>query len=164
MLADRLVEVLAPVVASAGYDLEDVVVTPAGKRRMVRVAVDKDGGVTLDECADLSRAVSAALDDADDLLGAAPYTLEVSSPGVSRPLTKPRHWRRSIGRLVKVTSVEGATTIGRVTAASEDGAELDVDGDLRTVAYGDVRKAVVQVELNRRLPDDAAATDDEDEG
>lgn len=164
MVADRLVEVLAPVVAAAGYDLEDVVVTPAGKRRQVRVAVDKDGGVTLDECADLSRAVSAALDDADDLLGSAPYTLEVSSPGVSRPLTLPRHWRRSRGRLVKVTFVDGATTLGRVTAATDDDADLDVDGEQRTVSYAAVRKAVVQVELNRRLPDEADAAHDEDEG
>lgn len=146
MLVEPLVERLAPVVRAAGYDLEDLAVTPAGKRRVVRVTVDKDGGVSLDECAELSRAVSAVLDEADDLLGEQPYTLEVSSPGVSRPLTQPRHWRRNVGRLVKVTSSEGVAT-GRVMAASDDAAGLDVDGELRTVPYADVRKAVVQVEL-----------------
>ena len=154
MLAERLVEVLAPVVSAAGYDLEDVAVTPAGKRRVVRVSVDKDGGVTLDECADVSRAVSAALDEADDLLGSQPYTLEVSSPGVSRPLTQPRHWRRNVGRLVTITSTAGAATTGRVVAASDEAADLDVDGEQRTVAYRDVRKAVVEVELNPRPADD----------
>lgn len=151
----RLFDRLAPVVSTAGYDLEDVVVTPAGKRRMVRVTLDKDGGVTLDECAEVSRAVSAALDEADDLLGQQPYTLEVSSPGVSRPLTQPRHWRRSIARLVKVTLADSSATTGRVTAATQEAAVLDVDGTLREFAYADVVKAVVQVELNRRVDEDA---------
>lgn len=145
--ASRLRSRLAPVVEQAGYDLEDVVVTPAGTRRLVRLVVDKDGGVTLDECAELSRGVSSVLDSDDDLLGSQAYTLEVSSPGVSRPLTLPRHWRRARGRLVRVTRTDGATTTGRVVGADTRGATLDVGGEVVTLAYTDVATAVVQVEM-----------------
>ncbi len=95
-----LLDLLAPVVAAAGYDLEDVTVTAAGRRSLVRVIVDADEGVDLDGVADVSRAVSNALDDGDAFAG--PFVLEVSSPGVDRPLTEPRHWRRARGRLVTV--------------------------------------------------------------
>ncbi len=141
---------LAPVVAQAGYDLEDLVVTPAGRRRLVRVVVDKDGGVTLDECAEVSHAVSAALDVDDALLGPGSYTLEVSSPGVSRPLTLPRHWRRNTGRRVRVERTDGTSLLGRVSAADERGATLRLDdGSDVQVAFADVATALVQVELTR---------------
>ncbi|MDQ1682331.1 MAG: ribosome maturation factor RimP, partial [Frankiaceae bacterium] len=98
----RLVQLLEPVVAATGADLEDVQVRAAGRRSVVEVVVDRDGGVTLDDVAEIARVVSEAL-DADDPLGETPYTLEVGSRGVDRPLTLPRHWRRAIGRLVKVS-------------------------------------------------------------
>ncbi|MGH3315887.1 MAG: ribosome maturation factor RimP, partial [Nocardioidaceae bacterium] len=79
-----------------------------------------------------------------------PYTLEVTSPGTDRPLTEPRHWRRNIGRLVKVTPHEGEPVIGRITEAGETTAVLDVDGSSRDVAYADVRKARIEVEFNRK--------------
>jgi ribosome maturation factor RimP len=89
----KLAGLIEPVVAAAGMDLESVRMTVAGKRRLLRVVVDSDHGVSLDDAADVSRDVSAAL-DAGGVLGEVPYTLEVSSPGVDRPLTQPRHWRR----------------------------------------------------------------------
>lgn len=144
---DRLSEAVGSVVGAAGYDLEEVKVTPAGRSRVVRVLVDRDGGVDLDSVADLSREVSAALDDTD-ILGEQPYTLEVSSPGATRPLTLPRHWRRSIGRLVAVTTA-GDRRVGRVTAADDDGADLTVDGKQWRVRYADVTKARVELEFNR---------------
>ena len=98
----RLTGWIEPVVGAAGYDLEELVVTPAGRRSVVRVVVDRDSGVTLDDIAEVSRAVSAVLDENDGDLGRAPYVLEVTSPGVDRPLTEPRHWRRNTGRLVTV--------------------------------------------------------------
>ena len=94
--------------------------TPAGKRRVLRVAVDKDGGVTLDDVAAATREVSRVLDESD-VMGEQPYTLEVTSRGVDRPLTLPRHWRRNLDRLVKVTLDDGATLEGRIVAASDDG-------------------------------------------
>lgn len=95
---ERLLE---PVVRAAGLDLESVRVGSAGRRRLLRVVVDADGGVDLDNIALVSREASARLDDTG-AMGEAPYTLEVSSPGVDRPLTQPRHWRRAVGRLVRV--------------------------------------------------------------
>ena len=92
----RLAGVIRPVVAAAGMDLESVRVTVAGRRRLLRVVVDSDYGVSLDDAALVSREVSAAL-DATNVMGDVPYTLEVSSPGVDRPLTEPRHWRRAAG-------------------------------------------------------------------
>lgn len=98
-------------VEAVGYDLEDLTVARAGRRDVVRVVVDRDGGVDLDDIADVSRAVSQALDETDDGFGVEPYMLEVTSPGVDRPLTENRHWRRNIGRLVKV-AVSGESGAG----------------------------------------------------
>ena len=129
-------------------DVEAVEVTPAGKRRVLRIAVDKDGGVTLDDVADATREVNRVLDDSD-VMGEQPYTLEVTSRGVDRPLTLPRHWRRNTGRLVKVTTHDGRTHTGRVLSADDEAATLDVDGTPRVVALADVTKAYVQIEFNR---------------
>jgi ribosome maturation factor RimP len=147
---EHLLEVLTPVVSATGHDLEDVTVTSAGRRSLVRVVVDADGGVDLDAIADVSRAVSDAL-DADAPGGSAfagPYVLEVSSPGVDRPLTEPRHWRRAAGRLVQVTVGEQTVT-GRVQAADDAGVTLDVDGAPRQIRWGELGKGKVQVEFNR---------------
>jgi ribosome maturation factor RimP len=130
-------------------DVEAVEVTPAGKRRVLRIAVDKDGGVTLDDVAEATREVSRVIDDSD-VMGEQPYTLEVTSRGVDRPLTLPRHWRRNTDRLVKVTLVEGETLTGRITTCDETSATLDVDGTPREVPYADVAKALVQIEFNRK--------------
>src|SRR5499427_6986895 len=97
----ELERLLEPIVRAAGMDLESVRVGSAGRRRLLRVVVDGDGGVSLDDIALVSREVSARL-DATGAMGEAPYTLEVSSPGVDRPLTQPRHWRRAVGRLVRL--------------------------------------------------------------
>lgn len=154
-VAQALRERLEPAVAAAGYDLEDLVVTPAGKRRLVRVVVDKDGGVTLDECAEVSRLVSVALDADDAMLGAAPYTLEVSSPGVSRPLRLPRHWRRNQGRTVKVVRPDGGALVGRLLASDETTATVQPEGgEPVTVSFEDVAKATVQVDLRARADEE----------
>jgi ribosome maturation factor RimP len=142
---DRLVELLGPVVTAEGLDLEDVTITPAGKRRLVRVVVDRDGGVSLDDVAEVSQSVSKEL-DASDLLGGSPYVLEVSSPGVDRPLTEPRHWRRALGRLVKADLRNGSSAEGRVTGADESGVELD---GTRRIEFDDLARGRVQVEFSR---------------
>jgi len=97
--AERIVGLLEPAVAAMGMDLEDVRITSAGRRRLLRIVVDADGGVSLDDIALVSRELSATLDRAA-AMGEAAYTLEVSSPGVDRPLTEPKHWRRAVGRMV----------------------------------------------------------------
>ena len=116
---------------------------------MLRLAVDRDGGVTLDDVAEATRAVSDAIDDAG-AMGESPYTLEVTSRGVDRPLTLPRHWRRNHDRLVKVTTTGGETLTGRIGASDDDGVTLDVEGDARTLGYDEVAKALVQIEFNRK--------------
>jgi ribosome maturation factor RimP len=148
---------LRPIVEQFGCDLEAADIAPAGRRRLLRVLVDRDGGINLDDVADVTRAISKAL-DADDIMGGGAYTLEVSSPGVDRPLTLPRHWRRNVSRLVTVTLTAGGKLTGRIKSASEQTAELDVDGKRQTVAYADVEKAKIQIEFNRAAGDDETET------
>ena len=156
---DRIEAELVDPLKEIGFDVEAVEVTPAGKRRVLRVAVDKDGGVTLDDVADATREVSRVLDDSD-VMGEMPYTLEVTSRGVDRPLTLPRHWRRNVDRLVKATLADGDEVTGRVVGSDETAATLDVDGERRDVAYADVAKALVQIEFNRKSTNTGDEEDD----
>ena len=148
---DRLAEELTGPIGQLGLDLEAVDLTSAGKRRVLRVAIDKDGGVTMDDIADATRQVSRVLDETD-LMGQQAYTLEVSSPGVDRPLTLPRHWRRNTGRLVKVKLRDGEPTIGRIRGTDDAGAVLDVDGKERRLEYAEVQKAKIQIEFKKENP------------
>jgi ribosome maturation factor RimP len=146
---ERVEALVEPVVSAAGLDLEGVEVQSMGRRRQLRVLVDRDGGISLDDVADLSRALSEAL-DADDVMGELPYVLEVSSPGVDRPLTLPRHWRRAKGHLVEVTFADGTTLTGRVSDAGDDAVTLTAtSGDATRVAFADVSRAFVVVEFRR---------------
>jgi ribosome maturation factor RimP len=168
--AEKLAGLLDPVVAATGMDLEGVRVTAAGRRRLLRLVVDADGGVSLDDIAVVSRAASAVLDDST-VMGDLPYTLEVSSPGVDRPLTERRHWRRAIGRLVVAPltappgngadagagpAVAPATIEGRIMGASADGITLDVGGETRQFGYGDLGPGKIKIEF---APIDAPAGD-----
>ncbi|MEV0403671.1 ribosome maturation factor RimP [Actinoallomurus sp. NPDC050550] len=155
-----LMRLLEPVIAGAGFDLEDVIVTPAGKRRQVRVIVDADGGVSLDGVADVSQEISHVLDESD-AMGSGSYVLEVTSPGVDRPLTQPRHWRRAAGRLVRATLTEGGEITGRVTSADDTAVVLDSDGREHRLGYAELTRGRVQVEFNRRGDDDGAAGDED---
>src|SRR3954454_5728377 len=148
----RVRDVLDPVVTGAGYDLEDVTITAAGRRSVVRVIVDRDSGIDLDAVAEISRVVSETL-DADEATGEMPYTLEVSSPGVDRPLTEPRHWRRAAGRLVRATVRDDKDVTGRVLEAGDGGVTFDVDGAKRTVPYDAIGAGKVQVEFGRPAED-----------
>ncbi len=162
--AEHVRPVLEEGLDGTGLVLEDVTVTPAGKRRVVRVLLDRDLGdvdavtgptepLSLDEVADATHAVEDAL-DASDVLGEQPYTLEVSSPGVGRPLTVPRHFQRNVGRLVSVHTGEGELS-GRLVAADRTAATVEVPASkttparTTTVPYADVDRATVQVEFAR---------------
>jgi ribosome maturation factor RimP len=158
---DRIEAELDDPLRALGLDIEAVEITPAGKRRILRVAVDKDGGVTLDEVAEATREVNRVL-DGSEVMGEHPYTLEVTSRGVDRPLTLPRHWRRNAGRLVKVTFADGGSVTGRIGGSTEEQVTLDVDGAQRQVEYAEVQKALVQVEFNRRASDDGDDVDGEE--
>lgn len=146
--ATRLRSVIEPAVQAVGYDLEDVLVRQAGSRRLVQVVVDRDAGLTIDDVADVARTVSAVL-DADDSLVSGAYVLEVSSPGVDRPLTEPRHWRRNVSRLVEARLADGSMVTGRIAAADDAGVQVEVGSEVRVLAYDDVALARVQVEFSR---------------
>ncbi len=154
----------------AGFDLEDVTVSRAGAHSTVRVIVDRAGGIDLDAVADASRVVSDLLDAAEadgEPLVAGTYVLEVTSPGVDRPLTMPRHWQRAVGRLVTVRGHDGGSTSGRVLSADESGADLAVPtGPARKgrpqrrrvarVEFDQVARATVEVEFSAVEYDDLA--------
>jgi ribosome maturation factor RimP len=144
-LDERLEPVVAAAVARAGFELEQVHVQQAGRTQLVKVVVDGDDGIGLDQVADVSRAVAEALDARDDVLAGA-YTLEVTSPGLDRPLTKPRHWRRARLRKVAVRQADGEF-LARVGDAADESVELLVDGQVRRVAYAEIEHAVIEVEF-----------------
>jgi ribosome maturation factor RimP len=156
-----LIDLLAPVVSSQGYDLEDVSVTAAGRRSLIRVTVDGDDGIDLDAVATVARVVSEVLDVEDARAAfSGPFVLEVSSPGVDRPLSEPRHWRRAAGRLVNARIGEVEVS-GRVESADEHGVRLIVDDVGRDVPWDQLGTGLVQVEF-ARAGGDADNSDDAD--
>ena len=160
---DGLRALAEPLASDAGLVVEDITVTPAGKRRVVRIVVDlpedQTGGIGMDAVATVSQSLAAAL-DTSDVMGSAPFVLEVSSPGVDRPLTQRRHWMRARGRLVKAEPVPGvkgwtaAVSTGRLADVDEDGFAFD---DGRRLPWDQVSRGVVQVEFGRA--DEPAAHD-----
>jgi ribosome maturation factor RimP len=150
---ERLAGLLEPVITAAGLELESVRVGRAGRRGLLRVVVDAEQGVSLDDIALVSRAVAAEV-DATDAMGPGPYTLEVSSPGVDRPLTEPRHWRRAAGRLVRAAVAgSGGTVEGRVVEAGPASVQLEIDGVLRDFRYAELGAGQVQVEFGKLAGD-----------
>ncbi|MGH3621717.1 MAG: ribosome maturation factor RimP, partial [Sciscionella sp.] len=135
-------------------------VQQAGRRKVVKVVVDSDSGVGLDEVAEATRLASGALDGADDVL-AGPYTLEVTSPGVDRPLTSPRHWHRARFRLARVRTGDGAEFTGRVGVADDDAVQLLVDSMVRRLEYRQIARAVVEVEFRQPPAADLALLEKE---
>ncbi|MCL6739263.1 ribosome maturation factor RimP [Streptomyces neyagawaensis] len=157
--SERLRELLEPLVRSQGLDLEEIAVDAVGRKRVLRVTVDSDEGADLDTVADVSRALSAKLDETD-AMGQAEYTLEVGTPGAERALTEHRHYRRAVDRLVKFQLREGGELIARILTVDDDGLDLEVPGvkgrkaTARRLAFDEIDKARVQVEFNRKDKND----------
>jgi ribosome maturation factor RimP len=171
----RISALLEPIVLAAGFDLEDVEVSLARGNRQaeVRVLVDKVDGIDLDDVAEVSRLISTALDadvETDRSLGEGMYVLEVSSPGVDRPLGQPRHWRRNVGRLVTV-DVSGRELTGRILEVDDVGVRFEIAGvkgrpaSSATAAFDQLGPGRVQVEFTHHgaLDDDENADDDADD-
>ena len=150
--------VIRDAVAGTGFELEELEEVRAGQRWLIRVIIDSDTGVGLDDIATVSRAVSSALDQRDELV-AGPYNLEVSSPGVDRPLTQPRHWRRNRLRLVRAALAAGGELVGRIGDCDDEGVTLLVSGALRRVRYAELCRAVVEVEFRQPPAAELAALD-----
>lgn len=155
---ERLAPLLAPVVSGAGLELEDVAVQTVGRRRLVRVVVDlpadQVGAVDLDRVAEVSRAVGTVLDEAD-AVGPGPWSLEVTTPGVDRPLTERRHWLRARSRLVRVEQDGADPVTGRLVAVDDDGVHVEVDGVSTVLRWSQVRRGLVQVEFRRTGTEEA---------
>ncbi|GGW57320.1 ribosome maturation factor RimP [Streptomyces xantholiticus] len=153
--SERLRGLLEPLVSAAELDLEEIEISRAGRRRMLRITVDSDEGVELDACAELSRAISEKLDETD-AMGEGEYVLEVSSPGADRPLTEHRHYVRATGRLVKLQLHEGGDLVARLVTVDDDGLDLEVPGvkgrkpTARRIPFDDIAKARVEIEFNRK--------------
>ncbi|MEV6164373.1 ribosome maturation factor RimP [Streptomyces sp. NPDC052052] len=153
--SERLRGLLEPLVSAEQLDLEEIEVSRAGRRRVLRIIVDSDEGVELDACAELSRAISQKLDETD-AMGEDEYVLEVSSPGADRPLTEHRHYVRATGRLVKLHLREDGELVARILAVDEDGLDLEVPGvkgrkpTSRRIAFGEIARARVEIEFNRK--------------
>ncbi len=184
-MTDTIRPALSQPLADLSLVLDDLSIIPAGRRRVVRVLVDRDLSflapsdttsrvvpLTLDEVAEATRAVSDALDEGD-LMGTEPYTLEVSSPGVDRPLQGHRAFRRNVGRLVAVVLESGDTLTGRITSVSADRVALEEPAVKKAparrheVALDAVTSARVQVEFGRKEdvpvgPTDELELDDDD--
>ncbi|WP_327708574.1 ribosome maturation factor RimP [Streptomyces sp. NBC_00464] len=153
--SDRLRGLVEPLVSAEQLDLEEIELSRAGRRRVLRIIVDSEEGVELDACADLSRAISAKLDETD-AMGEDEYVLEVSSPGADRPLTEHRHYVRATGRLARLTLDEGGELVARILAVDEEGLDLEVPGvkgrkpTSRRIAFAEIAKARVELEFNRK--------------
>ncbi|MEU5688083.1 ribosome maturation factor RimP [Streptomyces venezuelae] len=153
--SERLRQLLEPLVTSQDLDLEEIEVASVGRKRVLRVVIDSEDGVDLDQIADVSRALSAKLDETD-AMGEGEYDLEVGSPGAERALTERRHYLRAIDRLVKFTLTEGGEVTARILTVDDEGLDLEVPGvkgrkpTSRRLAFDEIDKARVQVEFNRK--------------
>ncbi|MFC7977830.1 ribosome maturation factor RimP [Streptomyces cinereoruber] len=153
--SDRLRGLVEPLVRAKDLDLEEIEVSRAGRRGLLRIVVDSDEGVELDACAELSRAISEKLDETD-AMGEGEYVLEVSSPGADRPLTEHRHYVRATGRLVRLQLADEGELVARILAVDEDGLDLEVPGvkgrrpTTRRIGFADISKARVEIEFNRK--------------
>ncbi|MET4923830.1 ribosome maturation factor RimP [Streptomyces sp. PSRA5] len=153
--SERLRGLLEPLVSAKDLDLEEIEVSRAGRRRVLRIVVDSDDGVDLDACAELSRTISTTLDETD-AMGEDEYQLEVTSPGADRPLTEHRHYVRAVGRLAKIQLHDGGEFVARVLAVDDEGLDLEVPGvkgrkpTARRVEFASIAKARVELEFNRK--------------
>ncbi|MEY3345754.1 MAG: hypothetical protein RLZZ581_548 [Actinomycetota bacterium] len=149
-LANNLIELLGPVITQAGFVLEEITVTPVGKRRLVAVVIDREeSNPSLDEVTVVSKEVSAILDNYSQM-GEMPFTLEVTTPGIDKPLVLPRHWRKNIGRLVKITPKQGEKYVARIKDFSDDQVTLELKNEILVLSLNDVAKAQIEVEFNRK--------------
>ncbi len=152
-LSEKITELVQPAVEGAGFFLEDVHVLSPGSHRIITCIVDGQTPLNLDQITSVSRSISELLDTAD-FMGETAFTLEVTSPGVDRPLTLPRHWQKNLKRLVKVVTLDGSVVSGRISTVEESHVVLieDIKGKSKehTVAFADVKRATVEIEFNRK--------------
>lgn len=155
-LKDQISEHITPALHKAGYFLEDVNLVSPGQHRIVTVIVDGESALNLDQVTVASKLVSELLDETT-FMGETPFTLEVTSPGIDRPLTLPRHFAKNVDRLLKVTKSDGDVVTGRILSNTESDVTLSVtekkDVKEVTISLGDIKRAQVEIEFNRKEGD-----------
>jgi ribosome maturation factor RimP len=152
-LKDQISELVTPAVSDLGFYLEDVHVATPGNHRIVTCIVDGDISLNLDQVTSVSRVISELLDEAA-FMGETPFTLEVTSPGVDRPLTQPRHFAKNVDRLLKIVKLDGSAVTGRILSNTDQDVTLTVtvkkETVEQTVALAGIKRAVVEIEFNRK--------------
>lgn len=141
---EEISAVITPALANLGLYLEDITITSAGRRSMLTVIVDGDAHLSLDQVTVATKAISELVENIQSL-GQTPFTLEVTSPGLDRPLTKPRHWRKNIDRLVKIVLLDGKEISGRIKGTSEISASVDEE----VINFVDIKRAKLEVEFKQ---------------
>ncbi len=146
----ELTRYIAPIVEGAGFVLEEITITPAGKRRLLTVFVDgEDRNLSLDEVTSVSKQISEVVDVLPEL-GDKPFTLEVTSPGVDRPLTLDRHWRKNVGRLVKIVTNDGQSINGRIKSFNGNQVEISLPKSEVILQRETIKRAIIEIEFNRK--------------
>jgi ribosome maturation factor RimP len=152
-LKDQISELVTPAVSDLGFYLEDVHIATPGSHRIVTCIVDGDASLNLDQVTSVSRVISELLDEAA-FMGETPFTLEVTSPGVDRPLTQPRHFAKNVDRLLKVIKLDGSEITGRILSNTDHDVTLTIsvkkETTEQTVPLADIKRAVVEIEFNRK--------------
>jgi ribosome maturation factor RimP len=155
-ITDQIAQLVTPTVQAQGFFLEEVLLVSPGKHRIVTCIVDGQSSLNMDQVTAVSRAISELLDEAA-FMGEAPFTLEVTSPGVDRPLTKPRHFAKNVDRLLKVVRTDGAVVTGRISGNTETELTLSVTEKKEVkevvIALADIKRATVEIEFNRKESD-----------
>ena len=155
-ITDQIAQLVTPAVQAQGFFLEEVLLVSPGKHRIVTCIVDGQTSLNMDQVTAVSRAISELLDEAA-FMGEAPFTLEVTSPGVDRPLTKPRHFAKNVDRLLKVVRTDGEVITGRISGNTETELTLTVTEKKEVkevvIALADIKRATVEIEFNRKESD-----------
>lgn len=141
---EDIASAIRPIIEAAGNYLEDIKIVAAGKRKLITVIVDSDTYLNLDQVTEVTKSISEVIEGVQSL-GDSAFTLEVTSPGVDRPLTLPRHWKKNVGKKVKVTLADGSEVEGRITSSNSTEVELDSG----SVKYSDIKKALLQIEFKK---------------
>lgn len=152
-LKDQITELVTPALSQAGYFLEDINIVSPGQHRIVTVIVDGESALNLDQVTVASKLVSELLDEAP-FMGETAFTLEVTSPGIDRPLTLPRHFAKNVTRLLKVVKVDGEVVTGRITSNTETEVTLSVTDKKKisdvVIPISEIKRATVEIEFNRK--------------
>jgi len=161
-VTDDIIAAIKPAIEATGNFLEEITITPAGKRRMLTVIVDGETHLNLDQVTVITKEISEIVENLATL-GDLPFTLEVTSPGIDRPLSLPRHWRKNVGRLVKATLTDGTVIEGRITSADDSAALVEGKKNSESITYSDVKRAVLEIEFKSIHADSQGELDEDGE-